>query len=180
MIRPSLPRLLAAMLAITSPWAAAQKMSPGLWEHTVVMKSQSGRLEQAMKEMQANMASLPPEQRKMMQEMMGRQGVALGANGNSVKVCLSKQDVENDQIPPAQEGCTQTAKRSGNVWQISFQCSGPPPSSGEGQVTLQGNAGYSGRFNVMTEIDDAPERVQMTTTGKWLSADCGKVLPAGR
>ena len=181
MTRSPLPLLAALYAVLASPASFAQtggtKMSPGLWEHSFTMKSQSGQMEKAMKEMQQAMASMPPEQRRQMEAMMGQHGMKLGPQGNSVKVCLTKEDAERDQPPPAQDGCTQTAKRSGNVWNISFKCPGPPPSSGDGSVTLQGAAAYGGVINVVTEVDGKPEKVQMTTSGKWLGADCGNVRP---
>ena len=50
-----------------------------------------------MAQMQQQMASMTPEQRKMMQDMMGKQGVGIGAGGPcgmSVKVCMTKEMVE--------------------------------------------------------------------------------------
>lgn len=152
------------------------KLKPGLWEHGFTVASQSGQMEAAMKQMQQSMASLPPQQRKMMEDMMAKQGVGIGPKGNTVKICLSKEEAERDS-PPQQEGCTQTSRRSGNVWQVSFQCKGPPASSGEGQVTLHSAAAYSGNFTVRTVEQGKPEQFQMTQNGKWLSADCGNIRP---
>ena len=177
-----IPRLrpLLAVAALAWPLVASAqtppKMRPGLWEHGFSMASQSGELEAAMKQMQQQMASLPPDQRKMMQDMMAKQGVGIGPGGNTVKLCLSKEDAERDS-PPQQEGCTQTARRSGNVWQVAFQCKGPPPSSGEGQVTLVSPTAYSGNFTIRTVERGKPEQFQMSQTGKWLSADCGNIRP---
>lgn len=182
MKRPFSPLLAAALLvAPVAAQAQATKLRPGLWEHGYTMKSQSGQMEAAMKQMQQSMANLPPDQRKMMEDMMAKQGVGIGPGGNTVRVCLSKEDVERDQ-PPQQEGCTQTAKRNGNVWQVSFQCKGPPPSSGEGQVTLVSPTTYTGNFTLRTVNEGKPEQLQMGQNGKWLGADCGNIrpVPSGR
>ena len=173
--------LLVAACALSSPLAQAQaggpKLSPGLWEHSFTMKSQSGKMEKAMKDMQQAMASMPPEQRRQMEAMMGKQGVAIGPQGNTVKVCLTKEDTERDQPPPAQQGCTQTSTRSGNVWSVSFKCPGPPPSSGDGSVTLQSPTAYTGIMNVVTDVRGKAEKVEMATTGKWVGANCGDIKP---
>ena len=170
--------LLAAALALPlAASAQSAKLRPGLWEHGFTMKSQSGKMEAAMAQMQQSMASLPPEQRKMMEDMMARQGVGIGPAGNTVRLCLTPEEAERDSPPPPQEGCTQTSKRSGNVWQIAFQCKGPPPSSGEGQVTLLGPTAYGGNFTMRTVENGKPEQFQMTQSGKWLGSDCGKVRP---
>ena len=175
-MRP-LPLLAACFALLASPLASAQKLNPGLWEHQFTLKSESGRMEKALREAQQAMASMPPEQRKMMQDMMGSQGVAFGPQGNSVRVCVTKEDAERDIAPPAQEGCTQTSKRSGNVWQLSFRCPGPPPSSGDGTMTLQSATAYSGNFAIVTDMEGKPEKMKMATSGKWLAADCGNVKP---
>jgi hypothetical protein len=176
-------RLLTAATVILSAPAhaqgAAQKLRPGLWEHGFTMKSQSGQLEAGMKKMQDAMAQMTPQQRKQMQDMMASQGVGMTGGSQSVKLCLSKEDAERD-VPLQQDGCDQKVKRSGNVWQITFQCKGPPPSSGEGQMTLASPTAYSGSFLLLTEVDGKPERMQMTQTGKWLAADCGAIRPIAR
>jgi hypothetical protein len=181
MTRSPLPLLVALCAVTAGPTAVAQvggtKMSPGLWEHSFTMKTQSGQMEKAMKEMQQAMAGMPPEQRRQMEAMMAQRGMSMGPQGNSVKVCLTKEEAERDEPPPAQDGCTQTARRSGNVWSISFKCPGPPPSSGDGRVTLHSATAYSGVIDAVTEVEGQPEKVQMTTSGKWLGANCGNIKP---
>lgn len=178
-MRPySVPLILTALLG-TAMAASAQgiKLKPGLWEHGYTMTSKSGQVGAAMAQMQQSMASLPPEQRKMMEEMMAKQGVGIGPKGNTIQLCLSKEEAERDSPPPPQDGCTQTSRRNGNVWQVAFQCKGPPPSSGEGQLTLQNPGAYTGSFTIRLVNEGKPEQLQMSQTGRWLSADCGKLKP---
>jgi hypothetical protein len=169
------------VLAALAPAHAQQlQLRAGLWENSFTLKTSDGRAEAALKEMQAQMAQLPPEQRKMMEAMMARQGVGLGAQGNSVRICMTQADVERS-APPATEGdCQQKATRSGNIWQITFQCSGPPPSSGEGRLSLLTPASYAGDFKIRTVEDGRPQEVQMTQRGQWLGADCGAIRPVGQ
>ena len=115
----------AAALGLACAAALAQsppRLQPGLWEHRIQMSSQSGEMEAAMKNAQAAMANMPAEQRKMMEQMMAKQGVAFDASGQSMRMCMTPEDVARDEIPAAQEGCTQTATRSGNTWTVSFRC----------------------------------------------------------
>ncbi len=176
----------AAALALASTAALTQsapRLKPGLWEHSFQVGSQGGQIEAAMKEAQAAMASMPPEQRKMMEQMMAQQGISLDASGQKVRICMTAEDVARDEIPAAQDGCTQTAKRSGNTWTVTFQCparDGQPASSGRGTVTLQSSTAYSGDFTMNTQVDRKTEQVTMKTQGRWLSADCGNVKPARR
>ena len=56
--------LSVAALALAAVTASAQTQAPGLWEHSFTMKSDDGKMEKAMAEMQKQLASMPPEQRK--------------------------------------------------------------------------------------------------------------------
>lgn len=182
MTRAFLPLLTALCAALIVPPALAQsrssKLSPGLWEHGFAIKTAGGEIEKAMKEMQQSLASLPPEQRRQMEAMMAQQGMSVGPKGNTVRVCVTKEEAERDQLPEAQEGCTQSATRNGNVWSIAFKCPGPPPSSGDGTVTLQSPTAYAGVMNFVTTNEGRTEKMQMTTSGKWLGTSCGSIKPA--
>ena len=92
----------------------------------------SPEMDKAMVDMQKQLAAMPPEQRKMMQDMMGKQGMAMGPGGNAVKVCISKEMAARNE-PPAQQGdCKQeTLQKSGNTTKFKFTCS-KPPATGEG------------------------------------------------
>ncbi|HEY1102995.1 MAG TPA: DUF3617 domain-containing protein [Burkholderiaceae bacterium] len=168
------------LLAASAATAQQQKMQPGLWDHSFTMKSQSGKTESAMAQMQQQMASLPPEQRKMVEQMLARQGVSMGPKGNSVKVCITKEQAELDSIPQ-REGCTQKVQRVGaNTVKVSFSCQGgrgEPPSSGEGTLQFSSPKAYDGTFVVKTVVDGKPDQVEMTQSGKWLAADCGAIKP---
>ena len=160
--------------------AQPQKMRPGLWEHSMTMKSQSGQMEAAMAEMQKSLASMPPAQRKQMEQAMAQQGVSMGPSGNTVKVCISPEQADLDRIP-AQEGCTQNVQRTGpNAVAMTFSCKGTqgqPPTTGEGTMTFQGPTAYTGNFKVKTTSNGKPEQIDMVQNGKWLAADCGAIKP---
>jgi len=186
--RPAATLLAAAValfLAAAAPVAAQSppRLKPGLWEHRVQIADQSGRMAAAMREAQAALAAMPPEQRKMMEEMMARQGAGMGGGPQAVRLCLTPEEAARDEPPPAQDGCTQSARREGNTWAVSFQCparDGEPASNGRGTVTLQSPAAYSGQFTLNTTVDGQRERVEMSTQGRWIAADCGSVRPTRR
>ena len=166
---------LAVLTTVAGGAQAQQKMRPGLWEHHIRMKTQSGQMEAAMAEMQQSMANMPPEQRKQMEQMMAQQGVSVGPKGQTVKACITKEQAEADEIPQ-REGCTQKVQRiDASTTKISFSCKGSPdepPSSGEGTVTMQSPTAYSGQFRLTTHHQGKPERIDMTQSGKWLSDRC--------
>ena len=160
--------------------AQTQKMRPGLWEHAISMKTQSGQMEAAMAQMQKSLASMPPAQRKQMEQMLAQQGVGIGPTGQTVKICITPEQANQDTIPP-QDGCTQNIKRTGaNTLAMTFSCKGgqdEPPSSGEGTMTFNGPTAYSGNFKVKTMSNGKPEQIDMAQIGKWLAADCGAIKP---
>lgn len=174
-------RLTAFLLATPLALAAhAQAIKPGLWELSNKMQSSSGQMEQAMAQAQQHMASMPPEQRKKMEEMLAKQGVALGSTpgSNSVKICISREMAERNEMPAQQQGdCKTTVQpRSGNTMKMSYTCT-TPPSSGEGEYTIVSPEAYTSRMVSTTMVQGKPEKVTMQAAGKWLSADCGALKP---
>lgn len=169
-----------AAAAFSFSASAQQQLKPGLWEVTSNMKSGSGQMEKGQAQMQQQMASMPPEQRKMMEKAMAEHGVKMGAsgmNGMSAKTCMTKEMVERNEIP-AQKGDCKTTKqeRSGNTIKMAFTCTNPP-SSGEGQFTIQSSEAYSMKMAMKTNMDGKPETINMDASGKWLSSDCGSIKP---
>ena len=173
--------LIAAALAVAATGAVAQNLKPGLWE--VTQKMQMGgnpQMDQAMAEMQKQMASMPPEQRKAMQDMMAKNGVQMGsagAGGMSMKMCMTKEMAERNEIPANQGDCKTTSQqRTGNTMKMAFTCANPP-SSGEGQFTFMGSDAYTMKMNVKSTVRGKPESMTMDGSGKWLGADCGSIKP---
>lgn len=171
--------LAIAATAITST-ASAQELKPGLWEVTSTMTSASGELEKANAQMQKELAGMPAEQRKMMEDMMAKQGVKMGAGGPGEmisKTCMTAEMIERNEIPVQQGKCKTTAKpRSGNTTKMSFVCT-DPPSSGEGQLTIASPVAYTSKLVVRTTAQGKPETMNMDASGKWLGADCGSIKP---
>ncbi len=169
----------ALVLAGTSGLAFAQ-MKPGLWE--ITNKVSGGQMDAQMAEMQQQMASMPPDQRKMFEEMMAKQGMKVGAGGPggmSVKICMTKEMVERNEVPSGQQrgDCrTTTQTRSGNTMKMAFTCT-TPPSSGEGQVTFNGSESYNMKMVVHTQVQGKPETLNMDASGKFMGAECGDVRP---
>jgi hypothetical protein len=172
-----------AVFAWAAPLAlacGAQTLKPGLWEISNKMQSSSGQMEQAMAQAQQHMASMPPEQRKKMEDMLAKQGVAMGSapGMSSVKICMSREMVERNEMPAQQPGDCKTTvlPRSGNTVKMSYTCSNPP-SSGEGEYTLVSPEAYTSRMVSTTTVQGKPEKLTMQATGKWLSGDCGALKP---
>lgn len=175
----------ACMLLGTTVLAHAQTIKPGLWEITTQMQGGSGELSAAMAQAQKQMENMPPEQRKMMQDMMAKQGIQMGANGGtgmSIKMCMTQEMIDRNEVTSRQadhqqNDCTHTnSPRSGNSMKFSFVCT-KPPSSGEGQVTFTSADAYSMKMSTTSMARGKPEKMDMQTSGRWLGSDCGTVKP---
>jgi Protein of unknown function (DUF3617) len=181
LIRPVSASIVLACLYGLCVGASAQSLKPGLWEITQQIKMGSGGMNDKMAAMQQQMAQMPPEQRKMMEDMMARQGVKMGAAGPGsmgIKTCMTQEMVERNQVPTQQGDCTSTSSpRVGNTMKIAFTCT-QPPSSGEGEVTFIGSDAYSLKIKVNTQVGGKPEAMDMEGGGKWLGANCGDIKPA--
>ena len=163
----------AAALAFALP-AGAQTMKPGLWE--ISNKTSGGQADQAMAEMQKQLADMPPDERKQMEAMMAQRGVRLapgGKGGMLVQMCMTREMVERSEVPvQSGNGCTSTQnRRSGNTIQVAFKCTNPP-SSGEGEVKFTPES-YTSHMTIKSQ----GETMVVDATGKWLKADCGNVKP---
>lgn len=173
-------RLAGLLLLAGAVQAQAQNLQPGLWELSNTMQSSSGEMEKAMAEAQKQMAALPPEQRKMVQDMMARHGAGMGSGGPGamvVKVCMTADMLARNDIVTQDGDCTsQHAPRVGNTMKYTFACN-RPPSRGDGEVTFHGPHAYSARMHVQTSAGGRTEQFTTRSQGKWLSADCGTVKP---
>lgn len=166
------------LLAAASAPALAQSIKPGLW--TIENKvGGNPEMEKAMAQMQAQLASMPPAQRKQMEAMMGKNGVSMAASGAmAVKVCMTPEMVERQQMPTQTQGdCTSKIdSRTGNTLKISFTCSNPV-SSGQGIYTFEGDKAYTMKMAVKSQDGGQTRNMTMDAKGQWLSADCGGVKP---
>jgi len=168
----------AIFLAAT---AHAQSIKPGLWEMHQKMGG-NPQMEQAMAQMQQQMASMPPAQRKQMEDMLAKQGMSMptaGAGGAmAVKVCITPEMAAKQDMPMQGDGdCTSTVtSRSAAALKMNFVCK-KPPSSGEGTYTFTGDTAYTMKMVLNTTHQGKPQTTTIDGQGKWLSANCGAVKP---
>lgn len=175
-----LSTLVLACLASGALWAQATR--PGLWDINNKM-SGNAQMDAAMTQMQQQLASMPPSQRKMMEDMLAKQGVSLPkageGGGMSLRICISPEMAARQEMPTQTEGdCTTSiVSRSGNTMKVKFECKNPP-SSGEGTYTFQGDTGYTMQMMMKTVRNGKPESMTLNGQGKWVAADCGNIKPA--
>ena len=167
-------------MCLTAASAQAQKLTPGLWEHQVTMKTGSGQMEAALAQMQAQLAAMPPEKRKQIEEAMGRQGVAAGlpAAGQpmTMKVCLTPEQAARDEVPHQQGQCKQTSSsRSGNTVKFTIECGGTRKATGSGEFTMVSPKEHRGLLNMTTTRKQREETMTVQTQARWLAASCGEI-----
>jgi len=174
---------LAALLlagACTLAGAQANNMKPGLWEVSSKLGG-SPEMDKAMAQMQAQLASMPPEQRKMMQDVMAKQGVGMAAGPGGTmlsKVCITKEMLDRGQMPVQQRGtCNSTASnQSASGMDMSFSCT-DPQASGQGRINFRGDSAYDMKMTMQSVQQGKPMTTTMEATGKWAGADCGGIKP---
>jgi hypothetical protein len=93
--------LCIGLLAASTAALAQQRLQPGLWEQSMTTKND--KMNQAMAQMQQQMASMPPEKRKQMEAMMAQQGVNMGGAGGVItaKVCITPEQAARDEASRA-------------------------------------------------------------------------------
>jgi Protein of unknown function (DUF3617) len=166
--------LLASSLAF-----AQSSTKPGLWEITSKMSSPTNpQLAKQMEEAQKAMANMPPAQRKMMEDMMAKQGMSMSpaaGGATAIKVCISPEMASRPPVEQRQ-GCTYSFSQSGKTHNFSYKCTNPP-GDGEGQITFADADNYSGQMRMNSMQSGKKETMEMQTTGKFLGANCGAIKP---
>jgi len=173
----------ATLLHLSAALAESPPIKPGLWEVTTSSPQING---QTMPDMSAQMAEqmkkMPPQMRQQIEAQMKAKGVQMapaGGGGMAVRVCITQEALAQNRWQQTEGRCQNTAmNKSGATWTWSFTCT-EPPASGEGRTTFQGNEAYVNELHMNTERKGKPMSTVMTHRGKWLSADCGGLKPAG-
>ncbi len=170
------------LMSLAAPLAQAQQLRPGLWEHQATMKTGSGQVEAAMAQMQAQLAAMPPDKRKQIEDAMKAQGLGGGLPGTgqpmTMKVCLTPEQAARNEVPQQQGQCKQTSSsRTGNTVKFKMECTGPRKATGEGEFTLISDKEHKGRVTITSAHKSREETMEMLSSARWLAADCGDVKP---
>ena len=166
------------LLASLAGVAQAQAMKPGLWEMKQTPQLDPQRQAQ-MAQAQKAMEGMPPERRKMMEDMMAQRGVSMNFTGGTItiKTCITKEQAERNLAPVTDRGnCTHDVKRSGSVIQTHFSCT-DPATEGDSTVTLNGNEGFTNQVKLVHQRNGKAETTTVSGEGRWLGSDCGSIQP---
>lgn len=152
----------------------AVEMLPGLWEFSSDEIEVNGMQMPGVAEMIEQMEDLPPEQKKMMEDMLAEQGVELGARG--MRICLSEAQVKSRKLPFQDEpGCSQeVTEQTERNWTFTFQCD---DAKGRGETRLISEREVSSLIESEYRVGDQQGISSMKSQGKWVSTDCGSLEP---
>lgn len=175
-----------ALLLSAAVEAAPPAIKPGLWEMKVEKTSGGAQMpsgeqmEKAMKQMQARLAQMPPEQRKMMEAQFGDMSQRFGSNG-AMRMCLDKEAIQRSDIPLGDDkGCkttvkTQTAKR----WVAEVSCS-QPPTTGQVEALFESDTRYLVKVSGQRQHAGKTMAYAMDMRYHYLGSDCGGIKPVSQ
>ena len=168
----ALPLFVVLLLGALGGGAFAQPaLKPGLWE----MQIKNPEMEAALKQMQQQMAAMPAEQRAQMEKMMSQKGAAMGSGG-AMRVCHSADSLKQKGPVNEEPGCTTRTQWAASGGSFEMNCA--DGRKGKGEFTLIGSDAYRSSFE-MTDPKMPGKPFKMEQTGRWISADCGNLKPAG-
>lgn len=168
---------LSLTLSIAAP-ASAQTIRPGLWEISNKIQSGNSQTASALAMAQKELANMPPEQRKMVESMLARQGVGMTVGddgGVKITHCVTKEMADRKELPTGQQGdCKSSNSPIPGGMNVSFSCT-KPPSSGTGQMMFQGDSGYTMKMDISGTVNGKAERMTVHSVGRLLSPVCPAV-----
>ena len=168
-------------LSLLAAPALAGDMKAGLWEVKTTKQIIDGQDMQAqMRQMQQQMANLPPEQRKQMETMMGRQGMSMGPGGVT-RMCIGEELAKRETPMIDHEGRCQPTKmsRSGSTTRYEYDCAiEGRRTQGKGESTVSGNS-ISTRMDAVTMDSSGRHTMQMESQMTYLGPDCRGMTPIG-
>jgi hypothetical protein len=167
---------LALALATGATCALAQTappIKPGLWE-LVSQREVDG---QKTPDPSEEVKKMRPEARKQLEAVMREKGMDVGGGARPVKVCMSREVLEQGQWQGQQSGCkTEFMSRTSTSWKWRTQCD-KPQASGEGEAVFASPEAYSVKSTMKSTVDGQMRTTRTAVNGKWLGADCGSLPP---
>jgi hypothetical protein len=173
--------LVAAVLAVSTAggaWAQPAPIKPGLWQ--MRMEQDNPEMAARMREMEAQMSKMSPEQRQQMEAMMKQHGVSIASPGE-IRMCYTKEQLSSDEWQGRHKdtSCKTDTTRSGNSWKFHSVCPPPRASETEGEAVFASPERYTVKSSTTTTEGGRPKTIKMTVVSSWLGADCGDVKPLG-
>lgn len=166
--------LFAALALPIAGMAQTFDVKPGLWEHSIDLKSESGRLEVALELARTQMQLLPPAQRQAVEDTLERQGIKADFVNQTFQNCITEEEAASGTFRFAEDGgCEQTDVRAdGATTHISFEC-----AQGQGQLALTDGSAYTGTSSMTLDFGGLVENATATHSGRWIGGSCDALNP---
>jgi hypothetical protein len=170
-------RLIAAALiaatgvAVVLAQAPALDVKMGLWEMTTssVVGGQTPAIDTS---------KMTPEQRARVETAM--QGM-MGAHTNVAKSCMTREKFDRSSFMATDEpgsACKQTiTTNTRSTLEGTMSCTGEHPTTGQIHIDALSSTNVKATIKMSETNQGKTMNVNLTMTGKWLSADCGTVKP---
>ena len=181
-------KLICFLIVLASPALFAEdkpnlNVKEGLWETTVTHPSNGmpGMPPDAL-------ASLPPDQRARVEEMMKQKGMSMSGNTTVVKNCVTKEKIEKGMAFAAENtakkdnNCTRTTVNSSSThFEAKFHCEETgkdgkkTTSDGTTAVDVVNSDSTKGSMHAVTTSDGHTMNMDMTFTSQYLGPACGDI-----
>ncbi len=155
-------------------FAQAFDVKAGLWEHSIDLKSESGRLELALELARTQIALLPHAQRQMVEDTLAQQGIKADFVNQTFRNCITEEEADSGVFQFAEDGgCEQTdVSKAGALTYISFVC-----EQGQGELALENGSSYVGSSSMTLNFAGVLENATATHSGRWIGASCAALEP---
>lgn len=175
--RYSMAALSALFVYCASSAGAGLEIDTGLWEMKMDISSESGQYEAAMAQAKQMLESMPPDQQKMMKDMMAARGVNLDMGNVELKVCMTQERIDNFELPNSDDNCSQKFTEQGkNRYKLTMECEAQN-MTGEGEFVVKDDKNFEGTVLLNANINGTADKMTMKQVGTWISADCGDIEP---
>ncbi|MBP6018268.1 MAG: DUF3617 domain-containing protein [Burkholderiaceae bacterium] len=172
---------IAVAMCLHISMAAAQSLeqrTPGLWE---LRMDKGSAVSAVLDSMAGMMESLPPAQRKQMEEMLKGSGASM-SQPDVIKQCLTPEMAARDFQPYTDDPdmtCTSTSKViSSSAAHLTFSCLSPEGKLvGQGDIWDASAKSYKSKMTMEGSVAGRPVKMDISHEGKWLGADCQGIKP---
>jgi hypothetical protein len=171
-IRTVLPAMLVGFtLVAISARGQIAPIKPGLWQIQMERETNGKKAP----DMSERLKTMPPERRAQVEAAMKQRGIE--ANGNTVKVCQTREMLDSSKFVNPLPDCKITySTRTSSSWKSHTSCSQNHLES-DSEVTFSSPESYTVKTTSTLQSAGQTKTTHMTRTGKWLSADCGDIKP---
>jgi hypothetical protein len=171
LLRSAAAVTLAACACALAQAQTAPPIKPGLWQVTPqpTADGQPGP--------GAHLKNMPPEVRKQVEASMKARGVDMGGSDGSMKICHTRESLDQGQWQGQQGSCKTAFKtRSASTWAWHSTCAQPPMEI-DGEANFTNTENYAVKTSTTMTLNGQKRTSQNVLSAKWLGANCGGLKP---